>query len=139
MGITDAVSGISGLVNGVLDRVWPNPSEVEKTKLEALKVAMTSELAIHATNQAEAKHPSLFVAGWRPAVGWICASGLAYNFIVAPMLIWLSSIMAWPVPPTLDIFHLMGLLSGMLGFGAYRTYEKQQGVSRSQWRNPDNQ
>lgn len=127
------LGAIGNLVTGVLDRVWPNPTEAERTKLEALKVAMSSELAVHATNQEEARHPSVFVAGWRPAVGWISAAGLAYAFLGQPLLAWLSLVADVPAPPQLDVAHLLGLLGGMLGFGAYRTYEGARGAKRSTW------
>jgi hypothetical protein len=125
------IDGIAKLATGIIDRVWANPNETEKVKLEALKIAMTSELAIHATNQEEAKHGSIFVAGWRPAVGWVCTAGVAYAFLLRPFLVWMSLNAGWEVPPELDVFHLIGLLTGMLGFGAYRSYEKQKEKSRS--------
>ena len=128
---------VSSLINGVLDRVWPNPTEGDKVKLEAAKIALSSEMAVHATNQAEAKHPSIFVAGWRPAVGWICAAGLGYNFLLQPLLAWLSTIADVPVPPALEVGPLTALLTGMLGMGGLRTLEGLSGRKRSTWINPD--
>ena len=122
---------IASLVTGVIDRVWPNPNEEAKVKLEALKIAMASEMQVHKTNQEEAKHKSIFVAGWRPAVGWVCVGGLTYGFIAYPLLTWASTLWGIPAPPALDIVHMMGLLGGMLGFGAYRTYEGVKGTKRS--------
>ena len=133
MSLLQLIPGISDLIGGVLDRVWPNPTELEKSKLEALKIAMASELAIHATNQEEAKHPSVFVAGWRPAVGWACVGGLVYQFFVNPLLGWVSGVFEVPVPPPLDVADLIVLLGGMLGFGAYRTHEGISGAKRSGW------
>lgn len=129
----DPITAVGNVVSGIIDRVWPNPNEQERTKLEALKVAMASEMAVHATNQEEARHPSVFVAGWRPAVGWICATGLAYAFLLQPLLAWLSLVADVPAPPVLDIGHLIGLLGGLLGFGAYRTYEGVRGAKRTTW------
>lgn len=81
------------------------------------------------TNKVEASSTSLFVAGWRPFVGWVCGSGLAYQYLVDPMLSWAAAINHWPLPPSLDMGTLITMLGGMLGFGAMRTVEKIQGVN----------
>ena len=75
-------------------------------------------------NQVEAAHKSLFVAGWRPAIGWICGLALLYSTLLAPILsIWLT------VPPV-DSSLLTTVLLGMLGLGGLRTIEKTQSVAR---------
>jgi hypothetical protein len=75
-------------------------------------------------NKVEAAHKSLFVAGWRPAIGWICGFALLYSTIVSPILgIWLEV-------PEVDTSLLTTVLMGMLGLGAMRTFEKTKGVSR---------
>ena len=75
-------------------------------------------------NKAEAGHKSIFVAGWRPAIGWICGLALFYSTILAPILsIWFT------VPPV-DSALLTSVLMGMLGLGAMRTVEKSKGVQR---------
>lgn len=79
-------------------------------------------------NEAEAQHRSLFVAGWRPFIGWICGIALAYNFIIRDLIIFVSGSEA--VPPAIQMDHLMTILMGMLGLGAFRTYEKVKNVSK---------
>ena len=75
-------------------------------------------------NKVEAAHKSLFVAGWRPAIGWICGLSLMYSAILAPVLgIWFT------VPPV-DSSLLTTVLMGMLGLGGLRTIEKAKGVQR---------
>jgi hypothetical protein len=75
-------------------------------------------------NKTEAAHKSLFVAGWRPAIGWICGLALLYSTILAPILgIWFT------VPPV-DSSLLTSVLMGMLGLGAMRTVEKTKNVQR---------
>ena len=75
-------------------------------------------------NKVEAAHKSLFVAGWRPAIGWVCALGLFYNSIVVNILgIWVDV-------PEVDTTLLVPVMMGMLGIGAMRTVEKVKGVSR---------
>lgn len=80
-------------------------------------------------NKAEAGSSSLFKGGWRPAVGWICASALAYQMIFRPLLAWVSVIYAWMPPPSLELDTLLTLLFGMLGLGVMRTAEKFKGVA----------
>jgi roadblock/LC7 domain-containing protein len=75
-------------------------------------------------NKVEAAHKSLFVAGWRPAIGWVCAIGLFYNVILA------NIIGIWVDLPEIDTTLLVPVMMGMLGLGAMRSYEKVQGVSR---------
>ena len=73
-------------------------------------------------NEIEAQHRTVFVAGWRPFIGWVCGVALAYNFVVRDLFIW--AIKPDEVPPALRMEHLMTVLLGMLGLGGLRTYEK---------------
>jgi hypothetical protein len=75
-------------------------------------------------NKVEAAHKSLFVAGWRPAIGWICGLALLYSTIISPIL------GIWFTVPVVDTSLLTTVLMGMLGLGAMRTFEKTKGVSR---------
>lgn len=79
-------------------------------------------------NEAEAQHRSIFVAGWRPFIGWICGIAMAYNFILRDLIIFAMG--KDFVPPALQMDHLMTVLMGMLGLGAFRTYEKIKNVSK---------
>ena len=73
-------------------------------------------------NEIEAQHRTVFVAGWRPFIGWVCGVALAYNFVIRDLFIW--AIKPETVPPALQMEHLMTVLLGMLGLGGLRTYEK---------------
>ena len=73
-------------------------------------------------NEIEAGHRSIFVAGWRPFIGWICGFALAYNFVIRDLFIWV--LQPEEIPPALQMEHLMTVLLGMLGLGGLRTYEK---------------
>ena len=76
-------------------------------------------------NAVEAQHRTLFVAGWRPFIGWICGVALAYNFVIRDLFIWLfQGLFETEAPPALQMDHLMTVLLGMLGLGGLRTYEK---------------
>jgi len=81
------------------------------------------------TNKIEAASDSLYKSGWRPAIGWICASALLYQMLLRPLLAYfLQNVLAMP-PPSLEFDTLMTLLFGILGLGAYRTTEKIKGVA----------
>lgn len=83
-------------------------------------------------NKTEAANANLFVAGWRPAVGWICAGGLGTQFMVRPLLMWFSALIGHPVDfPELDGNLILGLLGALLGIGTMRTYEKTKGLATS--------
>ena len=75
-------------------------------------------------NKVEAAHHSIFVSGWRPCIGWVCALGLLYNTILSNIL------SIWVEVPEIDTTLLVPVMMGMLGLGAMRSYEKVQGVSR---------
>lgn len=139
------ISGLIGPILGPLIDLIPNKNERERAKEQAetqIIAAMTGlvegQLKI---NQQEAQHGSIFVAGWRPAIGWICGAALGWNFIVQPLLLWV----AWIIPegadlataPQLDTGELMTVLLGMLGLGGLRTYEKKIGVARTKVQKTD--
>lgn len=113
----------------------PNPVERAKAVQEhaaAIEAALAAnDLAQLKVNEVEANNASLFVSGWRPFCGWVCASGLAWTFVLQPLLDWVLNIF-YPqlTTPMLDGSQLMTLLFGMLGMGAMRSYEKIQGVSK---------
>jgi len=73
-------------------------------------------------NEIEAGHRTVFVAGWRPFIGWVCGVALAYNFVIRDLFIW--ALKPESIPPALQMEHLMTVLLGMLGLGGLRTYEK---------------
>jgi len=106
-----------------------------------LKVKLQHELetAIHSANlaqlevnKAEAAHKSVFVSGWRPFVGWVCAVSLSYHFIIAPLLQFSFALAGIEQElPEFDFSQLSTILMGMLGLGGLRTFEKMKGVSNA--------
>jgi hypothetical protein len=123
---------IFGLINTIISRVWPDKTEQQRLELiaemqkdENLTKLMTGQMEV---NAAEAAHPNLFVAGWRPCVGWVCASAFAWQFVVLPILLFVSEVFGHHVPtPEFDIGTMVTVLMGMLGLGGLRTYEKIKG------------
>jgi hypothetical protein len=119
----------------LLDKIIPDKAAREKAQAELLKAAQDQDFQLALgqieVNKAEASHSSIFVAGWRPGLGWICVAGLAYNFVVYPLLGWAVVVTGSEfTPPPLMSDNLMELVLGMLGLGALRTAEKWKGVAR---------
>ena len=138
----DPVTALLGIGGKLIDKLLPDPQAAAAAKIEMMKMAAAGELeALKADvaiatgqmeiNKTEAANSSLFVSGWRPAVGWVCVSGLIYTFIASPLLSWYSTWQVIPSPPDLDLGVLITLLGGLLGLGGFRTYEKVKGVARS--------
>ena len=86
-------------------------------------------------NLEQAKHPSIFVSGSRPAILWICALGLAWQFFSAPLLNWIVVVTGSSIqPPIINTEGLMTLTLSLLGLGGLRTAEKWKGVARNNMR-----
>ena len=131
----DPLSAALEIGGKIIDRVFPDPQAQDAAKLELLKLQQSGELAQITgqleINKVEAASSSVFVAGWRPFVGWVCGSGLAVQFLVAPILTWGAALAGHPVAfPSLDMGTLLALLGGLLGIGGMRTVEKINGVAR---------
>ena len=121
------------LGRGIIDRMFPDPAKKAAAELELMKLAQSGDLqtilAQLAINAKEAESASIFVAGWRPYVGWICGSGLLYATIIHNLLKWVSVIRGWPLPPEVDTDTLVYVLGALLGVGGLRTLEKIRGVA----------
>ncbi len=126
-------------ITQVLDKIIPDPQAAADAKLKALELAQKGDLAALdaelrlalgqlEVNKAEAT-TDMFRGGWRPAVGWVCVVGLAYQFVLQPLLPWAVALFGAQVPPlpAIDNETLMVLLTGMLGLGGLRTLERVKG------------
>lgn len=101
-----------------------------QTELLQLQAVTTNQSSVDAV---EAANPSVFVAGWRPAIGWVCGFGFLIQFVVAPLATWVAALAGHPVVfPTLDGNTLMSMTFGMLGLGAYHSYDKLKGTAPKQ-------
>lgn len=137
------LTALIGPVSDLLDKVVPDADERARLAHEiatlAERQAHDERLAQIEVNKEEAKHSSIFVAGWRPFVGWVCGIALAYNFIAYPILKFIVAMGAYfmgadttNIPfPELSISELITVLLGMLGLTAARTVEKNNNVARS--------
>jgi hypothetical protein len=124
-----------GPIAKLLDKVIPDADE--RSRL-AHEIATLAERQAHeiakaqiAVNKEEAASHSMFVSGWRPAVGWVCTLGLATNYLFVPVCNFLLTLNESPITvPPLDLSEMMPVLLGMLGLGGLRTYEKTKAVAR---------
>ena len=125
---------VGPIVNKFVDRIT-NGNErarakeaLEKELVDAANSVMLAQTEI---NAAEAQHKSIFVAGWRPFIGWVCGVGIAWSMVVQPVAQW--AMIAWgdgTELPTIDTSYLMELVTAMLGMSGLRTFEKMRGVAR---------
>lgn len=120
---------IADLAGKAIDRIWPNKSEQEKAELSAALLVVQGQLQV---NAAEAGSSSVFVAGWRPFIGWVCGSACAWNWIGLPVVKAALILFGGPaltLAPA-DLSEMLPVLMGMLGLGALRTFEKVKNVAR---------
>lgn len=130
-GIDDAIgAGLS-----IINKFIPDPAAKAQAEAEyraqVLAASTATDVAQDQTNTAEAANTNLFVAGWRPFIGWVCALALGYQYLVVPLMIWLCIARGLPSvkPPVLDD-SLWQLMFGMLGMGTLRTYEKVKRITK---------
>lgn len=125
--VVDIAKGVKTLITGKLDPQLE--AEIEQKWLELENAAMSQQTKI---NEIEAQSASMFVAGWRPAAGWICVGGLGFEYLLRPLAQWCLSIAKVAVTlPGLDMNLMFPLLGALLGLGTLRGIEKIKGA---QWR-----
>jgi hypothetical protein len=122
----EAVAAPVTAVGNVLDALFTSDEEELTLENAKLRLLQQPNLAQVELNKVEAQHRSVFVAGWRPAIGWVCALGLFMTFIINPILQWSTS----KAGPTLPDDIMMELVIALLGLGALRTVEKMQGRTK---------
>lgn len=130
----DPVSVLLDIGGKVIDRIWPDPAQAAAAKFELFKIQQSGELAQMAgqmqINTEEAKSPSVFVAGWRPFIGWVCGVSCAWNWVGLGVAKTVAELMGTHITlAPASITEMMPILMGMLGLGAYRTIEKIKGVA----------
>lgn len=138
--LTALLGIVSPIVSKILDHI-PNKDERAQARLVfELQMAENETKLIEIfskidekqadINIEEAKSSSLFVSGWRPAVGWLCVTGMAWAFVLKPILDWTLAVVGSDViSPEIASGELTSLLMGLLGMGALRSYEKIKGVA----------
>lgn len=129
------LQALIGPVSSLLEKFIPDKDLRSKLSHEIATMAeknaheqIKAQLDI---NKTEAQHNSLFVSGWRPAVGWTCCLGMAANFLIIPMTNFALALASSNITiPLIDLETMLPVLLGMLGLGGMRSFEKSKGVSR---------
>lgn len=136
-----AFAALIPMLGNMFDRIFPDPKDASDAKLEVMRMAQAGDLAqLDAelkmatgqieVNRVEAAHQSLFVAGWRPAIGWVCGAAFAFKFVVGPSAVVLMAMAGQPIVlPDFDFSEMSTILLGMLGLGGLRTVEKIKKVA----------
>lgn len=127
----------------VIDKIFPDKTQADAAKAALAQAQLQGQLQDAAAawdnakqqavvDAAEATNTSTFVSGWRPFVGWVCGSAFAWTYLGQPVGLFLAACVGKTLTlPALDISSMMPVLLGMLGLGALRSYDKQQGSSPS--------
>lgn len=126
--LTPIVDKLLGLIPDENERQRAK-EDLERQMAAAANQAMSDQTDI---NKIEAASSNVFVAGWRPFIGWVCGAGLAWTFVAQPIAVWVIAafnvkMATLPVIPT---DGLLELILAMLGLGGLRTFEKLRGVAR---------
>ncbi len=124
--IVDAVSGaFSGIIKPILDKWIPDATERLAAEQAIWKASQDVTMAQIEVNKIEAGSQSVFVAGWRPAIGWVCGGAYAYQFVMQPFMVFVLQAFGNTILlPHLDMGELSMVLFGMLGLGALRSFDK---------------
>jgi len=128
-GIAEAVIGV---VDNVLDKFVEDKDLRTKLNHELKTQVQQANLAQIAVNQEQARHASVFGAGARPAIMWICAFGLGWQFVFQPICVWALAV--WATDLTIPIIPTEGLMTltlSLLGLGGMRSFEKSKGIQRN--------
>jgi len=138
----DPLTAALDVGKSLIEKIWPDPvkQSQEIRKLEELHqrgdlAILNAEVQLLLgqinVNKAEANHKSIFVAGWRPFVGWVCGFGLLYASVIEPLMRFIATVNDYTGAfPVLDTTITMQVLLGMLGLGLMRTKEKEKGTHK---------
>lgn len=145
MGLVDIdVGKVIDSVASVADDLFTSDEEKLKLAIEDKQIDADLKKGQMVVNSEEAKHKSIFVAGWRPAIGWVCCLSFLYKFIIYNIIVWTwTTLQAFDIIPTdfnstipvVNIEELYPILLGMLGLGGLRTYEGIKGVKSTSMKN----
>ena len=130
------LSSLLPVATKIIDRVVPDKNAAQKAKISMEKELTTAfnkaNLAQIETNKIQAAHPSIFVSRARPAIMWICAFGLGWQFVFQPVAVWVLALTdAGVALPIIETEGLMSLTLALLGLGGMRSFEKSKGVQRN--------
>ena len=140
------ISGLFSAAQSLIERFFPDPEKQAEAQRALLQMQQNGELALLAAetdlaklqiqvNVEEAKHANIFVSGWRPCCGWVCAAAFAYSYVLLPALQFFvftfgtaTMVEQLALAPALELSEMMPVLLGMLGLSGLRTTERIKGV-----------
>jgi len=131
----DPISAALDIGGKLIDRLWPDPTQAAAAKLELLKMQQEGDLAVMVAqtdiNKIEAGSTNLFVAGWRPFVGWCCGVAFLYAAILEPLARFIAKVFFTYGGefPIIDTTLTMQILLGLLGMAGLRSWDKKNGVA----------
>jgi hypothetical protein len=138
----DPLTAALDVGKSLIEKIWPDPVKQSQEIRKLQELHQKGDLAILNAevqlllgqinvNAAEANHKSIFVAGWRPFVGWVCGFGLLYASVIEPLMRFIATVNDYTGTfPVLDTTITMQVLLGMLGLGLMRTKEKEKGTHK---------
>lgn len=128
----DTAAGPIEALGTAFDKLFTSDEERKQAEAVLAKIAQQPHILQAEINKIEAGHRSVFVAGWRPFIGWVCGSALAYSFIARDLLAWGLQIWAPETepPPELAMEHLITVMVSLLGLGGLRSMEKLRGRAK---------
>ena len=130
------INAILPILGSIIDKVIPDRKMAEKAKNEIAILEAKGDLDLMfkqlEINKEEAKHRSIFVAGWRPFIGWVCGIAFGYHFLLYPIVSLILTLNGVDnaILPEFDMTSLLTVLGGLLGLGSLRTVEKIKGITR---------
>lgn len=137
----DPFTALFELGKTAIDKIWPDPAQRAEQLFKLKQLEQSGDLAdmqAHVSlmmaqlevNKKEAEHPSVFIGGWRPFLGWVCGVAIAYNYLGYSLLEWVLAVSGSTIsaPDQLDLTELWPLILGMLGISVSRSWEKRSGV-----------
>lgn len=132
--IRTAITGKEALSSEQQIEIIKQANALENLAIDLEKSAADGQIAL---NKLDAQSGSMFKGGWRPAIGWICALGLGYSFLLRPLLPFLVKVLCEilsinveiPTLPKLDMPELFAMVMSLLGFGGLRSFERLRGVN----------
>jgi len=122
-GIIPIISAVSDIIG----RFVPDPVKKAEAQLAVMQLQMQPDLAQIEINKQEAMSSSVFVAGWRPAIGWLCVIALGFAYVAVPLL---TTFVPEAHIPKFPMDEMINLVYALLGLGAMRTVEKVQGIRK---------
>ncbi len=131
------IGSILSIGEKLIEKLIPDPKQKAEALQKLAELELNGDLAVIAgqieINKIEAASANMFIAGWRPFLGWVCAGAFAISLVILPLTMYGAAVFGrtLPPPPKMESEQVMLLLTGMLGLGGMRTVEKLSGAEKN--------